>query len=95
MITTTPDRFYPSNFQTDAGTKRASIGNGLFKIALNALFKETYGYEIEFTEFGKPHLSTKEYVEQYIRQRIPAVSRFYMIGDNLETDISFANNRLP
>lgn len=59
---------------------------------MNATFEALNGYSMEFTEFGKPSAATFEYAERHIARHWGAgVKRFYMIGDNLDTDIKGAN----
>ena len=58
------------------------IGNGMLLLALNAVFEKVNGYKINFTQYGKPHRLTYEYIENLYPQ-----NKSYMIGDNLQTDI--------
>ena len=47
---------------------------------------------MEITEYGKPGKVTFEFAERHIsRYAGERVKRFYMVGDNLDTDIKGAN----
>ena len=59
------------------------------------MFKELYGYDIQFRMFGKPTKATYDFAERHLRGRAKRdgveVSNFYMIGDNPKSDIAGGN----
>lgn len=52
---------------------------------------------MECVVYGKPELPTYEYAEEYLKERANKqgveISRFYMIGDNPESDIEGARRK--
>ena len=67
------------------------------RIMCETVFKELYGYDMEVEQYGKPTQLTFDYAERHVRNNAEKdgieISRFYMIGDTPESDISGANSR--
>lgn len=71
-------------------------------MSLQALWEATLGTTLEQTLLGKPNLVQYTYVEQMLREQAAArgegaesIERFYMVGDNPETDIRGAREAGP
>jgi ribonucleotide monophosphatase NagD (HAD superfamily) len=64
---------------------------------VTALFKESYGYELTYRQYGKPTIAAYDYAEKHARGLAKAqkmqISNFYMIGDNPKSDIEGANKK--
>ena len=89
MITTDFDLF----FQGDYPLPRH--GPQILEHALQAVCRKTLGREIKIESNGKPFHRTYEFAEEHLRAKASKsrvkISKFYMIGDNPETDIAGAN----
>jgi len=92
LISSCADLFYSTTFPVHR------FGSGSFRYCLEALYYECTGSQVLCVHFGKPHLIQFQYVERMLDQlnqnngNNEKLSRFYMIGDNPETDIRGANN---
>ena len=67
----------------------------MINLSYRAIFKEYMGFEMQITEYGKPHDNTYKFVETQVNKVYDKneIERCYMIGDNLSTDIKGANQR--
>jgi len=83
-------------YSTELATPR--LGAGAFIVALQAIYRQCTGVDLEVCRFGKPHPVSFTYAEEVLgdlsmgdgtRQQQP--QRFYMVGDNPLTDIKGAN----
>ncbi len=64
---------------------------------LKAVFKATYGYDVEVEQFGKPVKATYDYAallmqKQAVRKGVD-IGNCYMIGDNPKSDIAGGNSK--
>ncbi|KAI9283828.1 HAD-superfamily subfamily IIA hydrolase [Umbelopsis sp. AD052] len=69
-------------------------GQGAFKTALEAIYKQHTGKELKSTSFGKPHRATYEYAEKILNSLLPnntPLQRVFAVGDNPAADIAGAN----
>jgi HAD superfamily hydrolase (TIGR01456 family) len=75
----------------------ARFGSGAFRVALERLWLDLIGAELDQTLYGKPHLPQFRFVENLLAELEGGsqVERFYMVGDNPETDIRGARNAGP
>jgi len=95
VIFCNPDLLWRSEFP------RPRLGQGAFREAFQAVFKALTGAPYPYVQYGKPTKPTYDFAEKMLRARMmelhgaslgPDVQpRFYMIGDNPESDISGAN----
>jgi HAD superfamily hydrolase (TIGR01456 family) len=86
-----PDLLYSGTFPT------ARFGQGLYKLCLQAVYKEMTDRDLEITQFGKPMKVTYEYAEKKLEQIAKelghdVVDVIYAVGDNPRADIRGANN---
>ena len=44
------------------------LGPGSFKLSLEVVFKALYGFDIEYSHYGKPYALTFDYAEQFLNQ---------------------------
>lgn len=81
---------------TEHPTPRMS--QGTFRIALEAIYKQITGVELERVVYGKPELATYKYADEVMaswmevihnEERLP--KNIYMIGDNPQSDIIGGN----
>lgn len=81
---------------TEHPTPRMS--QGTFRIALEAIYKQITGVELERVVYGKPELATYKYADEVMaswmdvihnEERLP--KNVYMIGDNPQSDIIGGN----
>lgn len=64
------------------------LGAGAFRIALENLHLQTTGVPLKQTQYGKPQVGSYRFVEQTLHDLgTGVVDRFYMVGDNPQTDI--------
>ncbi|CDW83976.1 had-superfamily subfamily iia cecr5 containing protein [Stylonychia lemnae] len=91
LYLTNPDLIYADKF------KLLRHGQGILINCLKLVFKQTYGMDFQYSQFGKPERVTFDYAEQVLRQKADKqgieISDFYMIGDNPEGDIEGANRK--
>ncbi|WVF72738.1 TIGR01456 family HAD hydrolase [Kwoniella sp. CBS 6097] len=74
------------------------LGTGAFRLSLEAIYKNTTGLELPYTQFGKPFKATYDFSEIMLRRYLASVGRdpngpmnVYMVGDNPLSDIDGAN----
>ncbi|WVN90213.1 TIGR01456 family HAD hydrolase [Cryptococcus depauperatus CBS 7841] len=74
------------------------LGQGAFRIGLDAIYKATTGLNLPYTQYGKPFKATYDFSEHSLRQYLKSVGRdanvplsVYMVGDNPHSDIAGAN----
>ena len=93
------DTFYPGLWPpsgqkgySQKEAKAPRLANGCFIIALKALFKVYYGYDMEMNAFGKPYTTQYQYAENHLKEvtKMDSIKRFYMIGDSLSSDVKGA-----
>lgn len=71
----------------------ARLGQGAFRVALEAVYKEVTGLDLVSTIFGKPQRVTYDYadnrLQQLVQQQLGAdqTPSVWMIGDNPASDI--------
>jgi len=74
------------------------MSQGTFRIALEAIYKQITGVELERVVYGKPELATYKYADEVManwmeiihnEERLP--KNIYMIGDNPQSDIIGGN----
>ena len=86
---TNPDFYFPSEWPD------LRLGPGAYTYMLRQLFKQTHGYDIEITQFGKPCVGTYDFAENHVEslalKKGHEISNYYMIGDNPLSDIHGAN----
>ncbi|KAI9474286.1 MAG: HAD hydrolase [Benjaminiella poitrasii] len=74
------------------------LGQGAFKVTLEALYKKLTGHELKSTSFGKPHSTTYQFAERVLDTlatqplQLQQKRNVYAIGDNPAADIKGANN---
>lgn len=74
------------------------LGMGAFSLSCNSVYKAATGFDLPFTQIGKPHRVTFEFAESMLRRRVKELRgadqdlNVYMIGDNPLSDIWGANN---
>ena len=65
------------------------------EVALQAIASKTLGREIEIERHGKPFKLNYQFAEEFLRAKAAKqainISKFYMIGDNPNSDIAGAN----
>jgi HAD superfamily hydrolase (TIGR01456 family) len=76
-----PDLLYSGAFPT------ARFGQGLYKLCLQAVYKEMTHRELEITQFGKPVKVTYEFAEKKLEKIAKelghdVVDKIYAVGDN-------------
>lgn len=83
-----------SDFEYAARWPTPRFGAGAFRVALEKLWSQLTGRELEQVLYGKPHEAQYRFVEQLMTDFVketdalaPAPTSFYMVGDNPETDI--------
>lgn len=82
-----PDLFYSSKYNQP----RMTVGT--FASCLDHLYSlYSDGRKLDYTCFGKPHKAYFDMAEEMLKKQAPNVKRFYMIGDNPESDIRGANS---
>jgi HAD superfamily hydrolase (TIGR01456 family) len=86
-----PDLLYSGKFPT------ARFGQGLFKLCIQAAYKEMTGRELELTQFGKPEKVTYEFAEKKLQAIANElghkyVDKIYAVGDNPKAGMSFILN---
>ena len=81
------DKFYPDEFPLP----RMCLG--VFNRVLANFALKIYGKKPNLIFYGKPTLRTFEYTKQFVRKNWQdyEISRFYMLGDNPDTDILGGN----
>ncbi|WVQ81944.1 TIGR01456 family HAD hydrolase [Cryptococcus sp. DSM 104549] len=74
------------------------LGQGAFRLGLEAIYKATTGFELPYTQYGKPFKRTYDFSELSLRRYLASVGRdpdgplhVYMVGDNPASDIAGAN----
>ncbi|WWD18993.1 TIGR01456 family HAD hydrolase [Kwoniella shandongensis] len=74
------------------------LGQGAFRLSLEAVYKATTGLELPYKQFGKPFKATYDFSELSLRRYLSSVGRnpdiplnVYMVGDNPASDIAGAN----
>jgi HAD superfamily hydrolase (TIGR01456 family) len=73
------------------------FGQGAFKTAFTAIFKELHGFEPRVEQFGKPEVGTFRFAESLIRAQLLGEApnsgpvKILMVGDNPAADIRGAN----
>ncbi|KAJ3534081.1 hypothetical protein NM688_g7188 [Phlebia brevispora] len=93
LIFCNPDLLWRNEFD------RPRIGQGGFRVAFQAVYKELTGSNYPYTQYGKPTAATYQFAETVLRKiledlqgkavhQMPSV---YMVGDNPESDIAGAN----
>ena len=91
LYSTNPDLVWPYQWPIPRFGPRTLI------IALESIFKAYYGLNIEYIQYGKPNEPTYDYCEKLLYEQALAqnveISKFYMIGDNPDSDIDGANRR--
>jgi len=94
LIFCNPDLLWRSEFP------RPRLGQGAFREAFQAVFKALTGAPYPHVQYGKPTKHTYDFAEMMLRARMKELHgpsgpdiqpRFYMIGDNPESDIAGAN----
>jgi len=80
---------------------RPRLGQGAFREAFQAVHQALTGAPYPYIQFGKPTTHTYDFAEKMLRARMTELHgasvmsdiqpRFYMIGDNPESDIAGAN----
>jgi HAD superfamily hydrolase (TIGR01456 family) len=74
------------------------MSQGTFRVALEAIYKQITGVELERVVYGKPELATYKYADEVMRswmetihneERLP--KNIYMVGDNPQSDIIGGN----
>jgi len=95
LIFCNPDLLWRSEFP------RPRLGQGAFREAFQAVFKALTGSPYPHVQYGKPTKHTYDFAETMLRSRMKELHgvivgsdirpRFYMIGDNPESDIAGAN----
>jgi len=95
LIFCNPDLLWRSEFP------RPRLGQGAFREAFQAVFKAVTGAPYPHVQYGKPTKPTYEFAEKMLRAQMREVhgasvepdtqGRFYMVGDNPESDIAGAN----
>jgi len=78
----------------------ARLGQGAFRVALEAVYKELTGEKLHALTFGKPELSTYEYANDLLQHMLQtsetkapqyvSPENVWMIGDNPYSDIAGA-----
>ena len=91
LYSTNPDLVWPYQWPIPRFGPRTLI------IALESIFKAYYGLDIEYLQYGKPNEPTYTYCERLLQSQASAqdieISKFYMVGDNPDSDIDGANRR--
>eukprot|EP00347_Sterkiella_histriomuscorum_P019004 403343335 len=91
LYLTNPDLVYADKF------KILRHGQGILIHCLKQTFKQMYGFDFTFTQYGKPERATFDYAEEILRQKAQEqgieIQDFYMIGDNPDGDIEGANQK--
>ncbi|KAJ1994735.1 hypothetical protein H4R33_000158 [Dimargaris cristalligena] len=94
-----PDIVWSNEFPTPR------FAQGCFRLALQALYKQLSGHDLEYQLFGKPHAATYTYALDVLRgwgqhltreHGLPAYAppmTYYAIGDNPESDVRGANGQ--
>ncbi|KAH8984516.1 HAD hydrolase [Lactarius akahatsu] len=95
LVFCNPDLQWRSEFP------RPRLGQGAFREAFQAVHQAVTGAPYPYTQFGKPTTQTYEFAEKMLHARMVELHgvsvtsdiqpRFYMIGDNPESDIAGAN----
>ncbi|CAK5265587.1 unnamed protein product [Mycena citricolor] len=92
LVFCNPDLIWRSDFE------QPRLGQGAFKTAFQAVFKELTGSEYPHVQLGKPTRATYEFASTVLQERIEKMYSFrgalpevYMVGDNPESDIAGAN----
>ncbi|KAF4620277.1 hypothetical protein D9613_000334 [Agrocybe pediades] len=92
LVFCNPDLLWRSDFP------RSRFGQGAFKTAFQAVFKELTGSEYPYVQFGKPTEATYTFAKELLLNRVAEiygencpVPQIYMVGDNPESDIAGAN----
>ncbi|KAK8854859.1 TIGR01456 family HAD hydrolase [Kwoniella newhampshirensis] len=74
------------------------LGQGAFRLSLEAVYKATTGLQLPYKQFGKPFKATYDFSELSLRRYLSSVGRnpdvplnVYMVGDNPASDIAGAN----
>jgi HAD superfamily hydrolase (TIGR01456 family) len=74
------------------------MSQGTFRIALEAIYKQITGVELERVVYGKPELATYKYADEVMASWIEVIhnderlpKNIYMIGDNPQSDIIGGN----
>ncbi|ETW80231.1 hypothetical protein HETIRDRAFT_65267, partial [Heterobasidion irregulare TC 32-1] len=91
--------FCNPDLQWRAEFERPRLGQGAFRVAFQAVYKELAGSEYPYIQYGKPTEATYMFAETVMRDRLAELSgrriqhmpNMYMIGDNPESDIAGAN----
>lgn len=82
FVTCNNDTLYHADFHL------SRMGGGLFHLALDSIFQRLYDRKITYKMFGKPSIETFHYA----MRQFDSEFRFYMVGDNVESDIIGARN---
>ncbi|KAI0279514.1 HAD-hyrolase-like-domain-containing protein [Russula aff. rugulosa BPL654] len=95
LIFCNPDLLWRSEFP------RPRLGQGAFREAFQAVFKALTGAPYPHVQYGKPTKATYDFAEKMLRAHMSELHgvsvgsdiqpRFYMVGDNPESDIAGAN----
>jgi len=95
LVFCNPDLQWRSEFP------RPRLGQGAFREAFQAVHQALTGAPYPYIQFGKPTTHTYDFAEKMLRNRMAELHgasvmsdiqpRFYMIGDNPESDIAGAN----
>lgn len=92
LVFCNPDLQWRSEFP------RPRLGQGAFREAFQAVHQALTGAPYPYIQFGKPATHTYDFAEKMLRARMAELHgpsdiqpRFYMIGDNPESDIAGAN----
>lgn len=87
-----PDLIWRSDFE------RPRLGQGAFREAFQAVYKNLTGSTYPYVQYGKPTRATYTFAESVLAERIEELygvqgklPNVYMIGDNPESDIAGAN----
>ncbi|RDW94373.1 putative CDP-alcohol phosphatidyltransferase [Coleophoma crateriformis] len=74
------------------------MSQGTFRIALEAIYKQITGVELERVVYGKPELATYKYADEVLASWMDTIhgeeklpKNIYMIGDNPQSDIIGGN----
>ncbi|ORY67612.1 HAD-like domain-containing protein [Pseudomassariella vexata] len=93
-----PDLFWSASYP------HPRFGQGAFQAAMYGIWRDiTGGKELKRTVIGKPYRQTYQYAERVLNnhrakllgsgiEKLGALSRVYMVGDNPESDIRGAND---
>ena len=89
MFMTNPDLHYQDKWP------EPRYGPLPLNIMYRSIFKETYGYEMNIEQYGKPYKASFDFAYQSVKDRAKKggvkISRSYMIGDNPSSDIAGGN----